>query len=521
VAGLSFTNHLQTVMLAPALCFFIISSDYKALLHFRNLFLLFFFFTLGLSVYLYLPIRTEAGSAIHWGDPDTVGHFLNHVLASAHRHGYMFSKSWNTYGIRFVSAIREMIAQFHFFLIFAAIGWAKEKDVRYKIFSILIVFFDTTYTVFLNTISLEITAFQIPSSIILAVFIANGMARMMEYHFTLSSLNRIFSYSLKPAFACFPVVLLTANLYQNDQHVNYTAYEYGANIMRSVPDDGTLVLGGDNIVFPVSYLKLAEHARPDIAVYDRYNIIFKMPFLYKENSVFVGKWEDLRHIIETELAKNRKYVYLAVFNDKAYLKQDCDLIPHGLTYRVVPSQQFESALKEEIKPWPSYIWESVNGTFYRDYMNRSVTSYLLFKMGRDLVLAGKQSSGVNMLERASSIASNDHGIHIDFALFYTDMGMYDEALAELKISSRYATKLAVLYNAWGYYYSKIGSVTKSIKAFEKSIAKNPEEFSVYNNLGLMFLEAGRNNQAKEAFKKSLSLKPDQHKLIDFMETKGL
>jgi tetratricopeptide (TPR) repeat protein len=519
--GISFGNHLQTVMLAPALCFFIMSSDRKVLLRIRNFFLLIFFLALGLSVYLYLPIRTEAGTAIHWGDPDTLGRFLHHVMASDHRHGYVFSKSWATYGTRLVSAFKEMITQYHLFLVFAAIGWAREKDIRFKVFWILIVLFDTTYTVFLNTISLEITAFQIPSAIVLGILIGKGMASMMEYRFARSSLNRMSGWCLRPAFVCFPVVLLTTNLYQNDQHNNYTAYEYGINVLRGVPGGGTLVLGGDNIVFPVGYLRLAEHIRPDVAIYDRYNLIFKMPFLYKESSVFVGQWEELREIIEAELVKTRKYVYLALFNDKAFSKKESDLIPHGLTYRAVPADQVGSALKEETDPWLYYVWKSVNSAFYRDYMNRSVTGYFLFKIGRDLVLAGKQSSGIEMLNRASSIASNDHAIHIDLALFYTDMGMYEDALPELKISSRYAANLAVLHNTWGYYYSKIGSIPEAIEAFEKSIAENPEDFSTHNNLGLMFLQAGRGNQAKEAFKKSLSLNPDQAQLIDFMKTKGI
>ena len=101
------------------------------------------------------------------------------------------------------------------------------------------------------------------------------------------------------------------------------------------------------------------------------------------------------------------------------------------------------------------------------------------------------------------------------------MGMYEDALPELKISSQYAANLAVLHNTWGYYYSKIGSISEAIEAFEKSIAENPEDFSTHNNLGLMFLQAGRGNQAKEAFEKSLSLNPDQAQLIDFMKTKGI
>lgn len=521
VVGLSFGNHIQTVMLAPAVFTFIIWSNRRVLANVKNFFLLTFFFALSLSVYLYLPIRTEAGAAIHWGDPDTIGRFLHHVTASAHRHGYVLTKSWGTYGSRLVGALGEMFSQYYLFLVFAAIGWIREKDIRCKIFWVLIVLFDTTYTVFLNTISLEITAFQIPSSIVLAILIGKGLAYILEYCFTSPLLNRICQRCLKPAFVCFPVVLLTTNLYQNDQHTNYTAYEYGIDVMRSIPNGETLILGGDNTVFPVAYLRLTENARTDVDIYDRYNLIFKMPFLYKDRPTFVGKWEDLRRIIESELVKTRKYVYIAMFNEKAFSEQGFNLIPHGLTYRAVPTDKFESALREKTSPWSYYMAESVNSPFYRDYMNRSVTGYFFLKMGRNLILMGKQSLGMKMLKRASSVAYNDHSIHIDLAVFYTDMAMYEEALMELQISSRYATDFAMLHNTWGYYYSKIGNPLKAIEAFEKAIDANPERFNTYNNLGLMYLEVGRLGEAREVFRKSLSLNPDQPNLVTFMKTRGL
>ena len=521
VVGLSFGNHMQTVMLAPAVFTFVTWSNRKVLLNVRHLLLLAFFFALGLSVYLYLPIRTQAGAAIHWGDPDTIGRLLQHVTANAHRHGYVLTKSWATYGARLVAALREMITQYHVFLVFAAIGWIRQEGLKWKIFWILVLLFDLVYTIFLNVISLEITPFQIPSSIVAAILIGYGLAHTLQRQFTSSVVSRIWKRCLKPAFLFFPVILLSMNLYQNDQRSNYTAYEYGTNILRSIPEGATLLIGGDNILFPVAYLRLVENARPDLALYDRHNLFFKMPFLYRDGPTFFGKWEKLRCIIEAELAKIREYVYIAVFNKEVISDRGFDLIPHGLTYRAAPRDKFESALREETNLWPYYILESVNGSFYRDYMNRSVTGYFFLKMGRDLIFMEKKSLGIEVLKKTSSIAYNDQVLHRDLAVFYTDMGMYEEGLTELKICSRLSTDAGMLHNTWGYYYDKTGHIPEAIEAFKKSIAANPQDFNTYNNLGLMYLKAGRRNQAREAFRKSLSLNPEQPKLITFLRTKGL
>ena len=521
VVGLSFGNHMQTVMLAPAVFTFIIWSDRKILFNLRNFLVLTFFFALGLSVYLYLPIRTEAGTSIHWGDPDTIGRLLHHVTASAHRHGYVLTKSWVTYGVRLVAALREMIAQYHVFLVFAAIGWIRQEGLKRKIFCILVLLFDLVYTIFLNVISLEVTPFQIPSSIVVAILIGYGLAHTLRSKFSSPVVSRILTRCLKPAFLLFPVIPLSINLYQNDQHANYTAYEYGINILRSPPEGATLLVEGDNIVFPVAHLRLVENARPDLALYDRYNLFFKMPFLYKDDTTSVGKREEVKQITEKELVKTRRYVYIASFNEKVISGREFDIIPCGLTCRAVTPDKFDAALPEEINRWPYYMIESMNGSFYRDYMNRSATGFFFLKMGRDLILVGKKSLGMETIKRASSLAYNDRDLHKDLALFCTDMGMYEEALSELRIFSRVFTDADILYNTWGYYYARAGYIAEAIEAFEKSIAANPEDFQTYNNLGLMYLEARERNKAGEAFKKSLSLNPEQPELITFMKTKGL
>ena len=521
IVGLSFGNHLQIIMLAPAVFTFIILSDRRTVLNVRDILLLTFFFVVGLSVYIYLPIRTHAGAAIHWGDPDTLWRFINHVSASAHRHAYVFGRPWATYGTRFLGAVREMYLQFNIFWIFAAVGWISEKGLKWKIFWALIILFDLVYTIFLNIISLEITPFEIPTSIVVAILIGKGMANILKYQFACEPLNRIWILCLKPGFLLLPVLLLSMNLYRNDQHTNYTAYEYGINILRSASGGATLIIAGDNILFPITYLRLVENARPDLQIYDRHNLFFKMPFLYKGGHAFFGKWEELRYIIEEELVRTRKNVYMALFNDRVALDRGFDLIPHGLTCRAVTPERFEAALQEETNPWPYYVAESMNGSFYRDYMNRSVTCYFFFKMGREMVFMGQKSLGIGLLRKASSIGTNDKVLHRDLAVLYTDMKMYKEALAELRIYSRNATDVGMLYDTWGYYYAKIGDIDKAIEAFKKSIAANPKEFGTYNNLGLMYLEIGRRSEAKEAFKKSLSLNPKQKKLIRFMTTRGL
>jgi len=94
VTALSFGNHLQTVMLAPAVLWVVFSGDRKGFFDWRRLSLFAGLFVVALLVYVYLPVRTGAGAALHWGDPDTLDRFVAHVTGKSHRSGYVFNRTW-------------------------------------------------------------------------------------------------------------------------------------------------------------------------------------------------------------------------------------------------------------------------------------------------------------------------------------------------------------------------------------------------------------------------------------------
>jgi hypothetical protein len=58
-------------------------SDFKSLFSARKLILLTFFVMLGLSVYLYLPIRSSLAPAINWGRPDTLPGLISYLLRTS------------------------------------------------------------------------------------------------------------------------------------------------------------------------------------------------------------------------------------------------------------------------------------------------------------------------------------------------------------------------------------------------------------------------------------------------------
>ncbi len=85
VLGLSFTNHMTTLLLAPAFLAHFALTRVPSTRELRRLVGLAPWLLLGLTPYLYLPIRAAAGPRFGWDGPDTVHGFLHLVTAREYR----------------------------------------------------------------------------------------------------------------------------------------------------------------------------------------------------------------------------------------------------------------------------------------------------------------------------------------------------------------------------------------------------------------------------------------------------
>lgn len=521
VTGLSFGNHLQTVMLFPAVLFIILSVDKKALLDIKNLLLLSVFFILPLSLYLYLPIRTDAGAAIHWGDPNTLSRFLEHVTARAHRGGYVLNKAPSEYLVR----TREMLwlvgSQFGVILLLPLWAWLKLPSTRWRVFFAAVVLFDFVYTIFMNTVSLEITAFTLPTSIVMATLTGIGIAHILIISDSHPKIGTRLHKCIQLACLTIPFVLFNFSLGRSNQSRNYNAYEHALNIFRTLDNGSTLFLDGDNNVFPVTYGRVVERMREDVTLYDRYNLFFKMPYMddRKGHFTFYGKWEKLRAILEEKIIDKRagQGVYFALFNPFAVSMPDhYTLVPFGILDKVVGDKGgFNTNLVNKV--WEYYSTESFYEDFELDYMNREVISYFYFDKGKHFFMTGASDAGLKYFKLASQVGYNDDMIHSDMALFLTDRGFFKEAREELDKALIYHENKGGIFNNWGYYYSKLRNHDRAIKSFRKAIELDPQNYGYYNNLGFSLYETGKKKESLLVFQKSLAINGDQPNIDEFIE----
>jgi hypothetical protein len=509
---------MQTVMLAPPVLYFIISGDKKAIFSLKHFAAISVFFILPLTLYLYLPIRTQAGAAIHWGDPDNIERFLAHVTATAHRGAYVFSAGLSQYLSRFLDVLKVIGFQYGILTLLSLWGWIKLPLFRWKVFFAGVILFDLVYTVFLNVISLEITPFALPSTIVLAILLGVGLNDFFGWVSRQKKIGLNMRKGVGAVFCMMPVITLITNFGFCDQSRNYTAYEHAVNIFRTAGYGSTIFLDGDNNLFPVAYGRIVEEMGKGAALYDRHNIIFKSP-LEKHPIDFKGASGDAKSMVHKRIAREREKhgVYFAVFNPYAVpVPIGFHFRPCGILRKLASNKSPEGAC-DATNVWGYYYTKSFYDNFQRDYMSREVCSFYFFRKGEILWLSGHVAEGLQQLKTASTIGYNDTTIHSEIGLFLTDRGFFDEARNELEKALVYHDDLSGIYNNWGYYYNKKGDFFESIDFFQKALKLNPNNYTYHNNLGAILYKAGRKKEALLAFNNSLLINDDQPTITEFIK----
>jgi tetratricopeptide (TPR) repeat protein len=303
-----------------------------------------------------------------------------------------------------------------------------------------------------------------------------------------------------------------------NQSRNYAGYEHAINIFRTVDTRGTLFLDGDNNIFPVAYARIVERMREDVVLYDRHNIIFKMPYPDNYKDHFYGKWEEFRPVVEKSiLERTQDGIYYAVFNPYALSTPDQFVIfPYGILYKAIrDSDLFPQNIGKRV--WNRYATESIYANFHKDFMNRHVCAHFHFSLGKYLFMTNHAVPGLKEVKRASEVAYNDTMIHSDMAVFLTDQRLFEEARSELEKALIYCEDLSGVHNNWGYYFDKLGDYDKAAVAFRKAVELSPDNFGYYNSLGLVLHRTGRKDEAALAFQQSLAINKDQPKVERFLK----
>ncbi|HPI19165.1 MAG TPA: DUF2723 domain-containing protein [Candidatus Kapabacteria bacterium] len=231
--GLSFTNHLTTVLLLPAiLLLFLYPPNQEFLINknkFQFLLLLIIPFVLSLTLYLFLPIRSSTLPDMNWGWVHRgLDKFLYHVQGKQYQ-VWMFSGENVSVNIgKYFAALPMQLGLIG--LIPMLIGfystYKKSKQIFWFLTALVLVcfFYSINYSIH------DIESYFLTSYIALIFFSAAGLKFLYEKN-----------KKLLPLFAIIPIISLVLNFESNNNSSDYLVNDYTDNLVNNLEEDAIVI----------------------------------------------------------------------------------------------------------------------------------------------------------------------------------------------------------------------------------------------------------------------------------------
>ena len=301
-----------------------------------------------LLFYAYIPIRALAQPAANWGNPVTPFSFWYHVTGRGYSDAMFHSAPSIVWGKLAVWAVALGNELPWFLVACAALGLIfLLADRAQRPFGALlgwILLADIVYTVNYNIYNAYI--YFIPAYIAISMLAPTGLIRLWrraEAAIEPAKRTRFALLAASCLLAAAPFQLLR-HWRQNDLSHNWTCYDYGRNILATVPAGGVLIDNGkDTSAFAVCYLQNVEGYRNDVVLvkrgvlaglydpsYDRWVFYWYLNELTRKDPAF-ARWfpggvfsvskmgslteEPLKRIIRDSLIENRP---IFVLNPDSY-----------------------------------------------------------------------------------------------------------------------------------------------------------------------------------------------------------
>jgi hypothetical protein len=266
VLGLAFTNHMTTILLAPGFLYLFFATQGWARSAWRKIVRLFVPFALGLSVYLYLPIRAAQGPALSWGNPVTWERFVWHLSGKQYR-VWLFSSTEAT-GRQFRYFFQSLPDEFAYAgLILAVLGMIVlfRLHKKFWIWSTLLFIACVLYSI--NYDIHDIDSYFLLAYLVVAFWAGVGLWWMGAWLVREWAWNRVAVLLMLGVMGFLP---LGAHYTRVDLHATHDVDDYTRNMFASF-DQHALVFSyqWDFWVSASQYYQHVRGERTDVTVIDK------------------------------------------------------------------------------------------------------------------------------------------------------------------------------------------------------------------------------------------------------------
>lgn len=359
--GLSFANHMTTILIVPALLFLYFKTVGLNRPAFLKAITLLPFFLLGLSLYLYLPLRGRMQPPMNWGYPAESERLLWHMSGKQYRN-WMFSS--------FDSAEKQLTYFFSHFhnefnwLVIAVLlygVWRSFRSSR-EVFWFLSIAFVSCLFYSINYDIHDIDSYFLLAYIVSGIFVFFGLTAIVD------TVRRNYRSAALPVVVLALIVLPASQVYQNrsevDESDNSLVADYTQNILSNIePNAVVLSYQWDYFVSAFQYYQLVKKEKPDLVVIDKELLRRSWYFIQLRNR-YPWLMERSREKIDAFLMELFKF------------EHDLPYDPRQIESRYV--EMINDFIDRSLIDYPVYVGPEIEPEFGRKYQR--VPSGLLFRL---------------------------------------------------------------------------------------------------------------------------------------------
>lgn len=369
-SGLSLTNHQTIVLIFPSLVLIVFTSvkeqikkDWKILLYSVFLFLC------GLIVYLYIPFAASKNPVVNWDQVQDIQSFIRLVL----RQDYgtfsagLFSPPTflqrllilQSYLFTVISQLTIPVIFISLFGVYYLLRIKKTLTVALLLAWILTGPFFIAYAGFPLYSPFNIGVYErffILSSIVLLFFFPFGLlffVKQIKPFFRAESL-----YAMQIGFFIIPFMLFMYNFPKTNLRSVFIGDNLAKDILRPLPKNSVLFLGGDTILFNAWYIRYVLQYRSDVTLFNINGLLRDPYFLYleeqfkKKHPKITNKQNIVAGTVLSIAAQRPVFSIQEIKADSSY-----GWIPYGLTFQLVKKSAFPS--KETYLKKVQAIWHTI------------------------------------------------------------------------------------------------------------------------------------------------------------------
>lgn len=477
LAGLSLGNHLSIVTLLLPLAAALLLARHPPGVRGGRLLLCVCAVGLGVSLYLYLPLRAAHQPLLNWGDPRTWERFLWHVSAKQYR-VWMFaspaSALLRSVGRFFVLLVR----QFHPLPLLAGVGGAVVVGRRARTVGVLLLAVVVANLLYaLNYEIPDIEPYYLPTFLVAALLIGVGAAAgvlQLEGAISRAAAGRARAHMgwLLRISAVLPLVLpgfaLAANYHLSDMSDNYIAYDLGHNVLVSAGPDGIIVTNNWDIYSPTLYIRHVEGRWRNVTIIDKEllrrswylsSLAQEYPWLAdgtrEETGAYLEYLDQFEHgLLEDPHGIQARFINLinrmlmsdperhpasitfvdGYDRDALMIVPDQAKIPHGVVYRIGSHDSLSHLDLGQLR-----LRGLLDPSIYKDARTRyNISRYprLFFERAKVEAQQGDFAGAIELLEESLRWGENEAGIRLHMGICLAAMGRFREALTQFGIVLR-------------------------------------------------------------------------------------